>query len=203
MRRRWLMEEHVIGDDGRHAHRCGEVGQFEQPQLVVRPPAQGERHVTAVAEGLAQPPQTQRAVLVGLVRHEHRDQAFAIGDEVSPGEIALRLAGALLPERQQPTQSRVSGSVSRIDQDRLAVAEIKPATNHQAHARGLGGLVGPYDARQRVAIDDGEGFDAQDGSGGEQLLAGRSAPKEAEMRGHLQLGVARPAHPKIPCRNQR
>ena len=28
-----LMEEHVIGDDGRHAHRCGEVGQFEQPEL--------------------------------------------------------------------------------------------------------------------------------------------------------------------------
>ena len=102
------MEEHVVGDDGRHAHRCGEVGQFEQPQLVIRPPAQGERHVAAVAEGLAQPPQTQRAVLVGLVRHEHRDQAFAIGDEVSPGEIALGLAGALLPERQQPTQSRIS-----------------------------------------------------------------------------------------------
>ena len=49
----WFMEEHVIGDDGRHAHRCGEVGQLEQPQLVIRPPAQGERHVTAVAEGLA------------------------------------------------------------------------------------------------------------------------------------------------------
>ena len=95
----WLVEEHIIGDDGRHAHRCGNVGQFEQPQLVVRPPAQGKRQVTAVAEGLRQPPQTQRAFLVRLIRHEHRDQALAIGDQVSPGEITLRLAGALLPER--------------------------------------------------------------------------------------------------------
>jgi hypothetical protein len=155
-----IMEEHVVGDDCRHAHRRGEVGQLEQPKLVVRPPAQGERHVPAVAEGLAQAPQAQCAVLVSLVRHEHRDQAFAIGYEVSPSEIALSVAGALLPERQQPTQSRVRPSVGRIDQDRLAAAEIKPATNHQAHARGFGGLVSSHDARQRVAIDDGEGFDA-------------------------------------------
>ena len=70
--------------------------------LVIRPPAQGERHVTAVPEDLAEPPQTQRAVLVGLVWHEHRDQAFAISDEVSPDEIALSLAGALLAKRQEP-----------------------------------------------------------------------------------------------------
>jgi hypothetical protein len=49
----WLMEEHVVGDDGRHAHPRGEVGQLEQPQLVIRPPAEGERHVRAVTEGLA------------------------------------------------------------------------------------------------------------------------------------------------------
>ena len=117
----WLMEEHVVGDDSRHAHRCGEVGQLEQPELVVRPSAQRERHVGAVAEGLAQTPQTQRAVLVGFVWHEHRDQAFAIGDEVSPGEIALSVAGATSFPSGTATQSRVGGAISRIDENQVRI----------------------------------------------------------------------------------
>ena len=35
-----LVEEHVVGDDSRHAHRGGEVGQLEQAELIVRPSAQ-------------------------------------------------------------------------------------------------------------------------------------------------------------------
>ena len=99
-------------------------------------------------------------MLVGLVRHEDCDQALAVGDEIGPGEIALGLAGALLPERQQPAEPRVSGAIGRINQHRHAVAEIEPAPDHQAYARRLGGLVGPDDPGQRVAIDDGQGLDA-------------------------------------------
>ena len=67
----------------------GEVRELVQPELVVRPPAQRERQVGAIAEGLAQAAQPQAAVLVGDVRHQDRDQAFAIGDEIGPFEMAL------------------------------------------------------------------------------------------------------------------
>ena len=198
-----FVEEHVIGDDRRHAHRRREIGQLEEPELIVRPSAQRQRQIGMVAEGVAQPAQTQRAFLVRFIRHKDRDQALAIGDEVRPGEIALALAGALLAEREQPTESRIGRPIGRIDEDGDAVAEVEATADHQADAGGLGGLVGAHDASQRVAIDDGERLDTHRGRGREQLLAGRGAPEEAEMRRHLKLGVARVAHPKIPCRNQR
>jgi hypothetical protein len=40
---RWFVEQHVIGDDGRHPPLNRQVGQFMEPQLIVRPPAQGQR----------------------------------------------------------------------------------------------------------------------------------------------------------------
>ena len=101
-----------------HAHRCREIRQLEQPELIVRPPAQRKRHIGAIAERFAQAPEAERAVLVGGVRHENRDQSLAVGDEIRPGEIALSLAGALLAEREQPAQPRIGRSIGRVDQDR-------------------------------------------------------------------------------------
>src|SRR5579875_1889391 len=110
---------------------------------------------------------------------------------------------AFLPQFVRPGHGAIGRAIGRIDEHRHAVSKIEATADHQAHACGLGRLVGAHDAGQRVAIDDGERLDAHDRSGGEQLLAGRRTAQEAEMRGHLQLGVARAAHPKIPCRNQR
>ena len=163
----WLVEQHVVGDDGAHAHRCREIGQLEQPELIIRTPAQRKRHIGAIAEGFAQAPEAQRAVLVGGVRHENHDQALAVGDEIRPGEIALSLAGALLAEGEQPAEPRIGRSIGRVDQDRGIVAEIETTADHQADARGLGGLVGAHDASERVAIDDAERFDAESGRGRE------------------------------------
>ena len=68
-------------------------------KLIVWPAPQRQRQIGAVAEGVAQPPQAQRAVLVGDIGHEHREQPRAIGDEIRPAKIALALAGAGLAER--------------------------------------------------------------------------------------------------------
>ena len=87
-----LVEQHVVGDDGAHPHRCREIRQLEQPELIVRTPAQRERHIGAVAERFAQAPEAERAILVGGIRHENRDQPLAVGDEIHPSEIALALA---------------------------------------------------------------------------------------------------------------
>ena len=182
----------------------GKIGQLVQAKLVVRPPAQrrapdrrGRRRPRAAGAGAA------RSRSSALSGHEDGDQALAIGDEIGPVEIALGFAGALLAERQQPAQPGIGRPIGRIDQDGHAVAEIEAAADDQAHAGGLGGLMGADDAGERVAVDDGQRLDAHRGGRGEQLLAGGGAAQEAEMRGHLQLGVARAAHPKIPCRNQR
>ena len=198
-----LVEEHVVGDDRRHPQPRGEVRELVEPELVVRPAPQRERHVGAVAEGLAQAAQPQAAVLVGQVRHEDRDQALAIGDEVVPLEMALPLAGAPLAERQQPAEPGIGRAVGRIDEHRGAVGEVEPAADDEADAGRLGRLVGAHDPGQRIAVDDGQRLDAERGGLLEQLLGRGRAAQEGEMRGHLQLGIARAAHPNTPCRNQR
>ena len=93
-----LVEEDVVGHDRRHPQPRGEVCELVEPELVVRPSPQRQRHVGAVAEGLAQSAQPQPAFLVGEVRHQDRDQAVAIGDEIAPLEMALALAGAPFAE---------------------------------------------------------------------------------------------------------
>ena len=68
------VRERAVGnrrDDGRHPHPGREVGQFVQTELVVRPAAQRQCHIGAVAKGLAQPPQAQAASVVGVVRQEN------------------------------------------------------------------------------------------------------------------------------------
>ena len=156
-----------------------EVGQLVQAQLVVRPPAQasapdrrGRRRPRAAGAAAARSPRRPRPERAprSALRHRRR---------VGPVEIAFGLAAALLAERQQPAQPRIGRPVGRIDQDRHAVGEIEPAADDQADAGGLGGLMGAHDAGQRVAVDDGERLDAEDGGVREQLLAGRRAPQEA------------------------
>jgi hypothetical protein len=97
MRRAGLVEQHVIGDDGRHAGAGASVRQIMQAELVVGRRRKRQRHIGAVAEDVAQPPQPQGASVVGLVGDEDGDQPFAIGDQIRPFEMALALAGSPLP----------------------------------------------------------------------------------------------------------
>ena len=114
---------------------------------------------------------------------------------------ALRLAAALLADRQQPAEPRIRRPVGRIDQHRHAVGEIQAAADDQADAGDLGGFMGAHDAGETVAVDDGERFDPEQRGLREQFLAGRRPPQKREVRRDLELGVT--AHPKIPCMNQR
>ena len=158
-----------------------------------------QRQIGAVAEGLARAGEgCTRAGLIGLVGHEDRDQAFAIGDEIRPVEPALRLAAAPLAERQQPAEPRIGGPIGRIDEDRHAVREIEPAADDQADAGRLRRLMGANDAGQAVAVDDGERLDAELCGLREQFIAGARPAQEAEMRSALQLDIAGRAHPNTP-----
>src|SRR6185437_2518124 len=118
-------------------------------------------------------------------------------------EHTLPLAGALLAEGEEAAEARIGWPIGRIDEHGEAVDKIEPAADDEAHARRLRRLMGADDAGERVAVDDRKRLDAQHRGRGEQLLAGGCSPQEAEMRGRLQLGVARSVHPKMPCRNQR
>lgn len=117
--------------------------------------------------------------------------------------MTFRLAAALLAERQQTAEPRIGWSVGRIDQHRHAVGEVETAADDEAYARRLCRLMGADDAGQRVAVDDGQRLDAEQGCGGEQLVAAARAPQEAEMGGDLEFGIAGAVHPNTPCRNQR
>ena len=174
-----------------------------QPERVVRSPPQRQRHIGAVAETLGEPAKTQGADVVRLVRDKDRDQALAVGDEIGPIETTSRLAAALLAQRQQSAQPRIGGPVGRIDENGHAVGEIELAADDQSHARRLRRFMRADDAGQRTAVDDRHRLDAQGGGLLEQFLAGTRPAQKREMRGALQLDIARGGHPKIPCINHR
>jgi hypothetical protein len=182
--------------------RC-KVRQLVKTKLVVGPPTQCERHIGAISKDLAQASQTQGAGLIRLIRNEHSDQSFAISDEIAPIQPALGLAGAALPQGQEPAEPCIRRPVGRIDQHGHAVVEIEAAANDQPHAGRFCGLMGADDAGERIAVDDGYRLDAEQCGLREQVLAGAGAAQKREMRGDLQFDVTPVAHPKIPCRNQR
>ena len=117
--------------------------------------------------------------------------------------MALRLAGSAFAERQQTAKPRIGGPVCRIDEHRHPVGQIEAATDNEADARGFGRLVGAHDSCQRIAVDHGKRLDAERGGLAEELVTGRGAAQEGEMRGDLQLGIAGTGHPNTPCRNHR
>ena len=170
------MEQHVVGDHGRHPRLGREIGQLVQPELVVRPAAQGQRQIAAIAEGLAQPAQLERAGVVGDVGDQHRDQALAIGDEIGPVEPALRLAAALLAEAEQPAEPGIGRAVGRVDQHRDAVHEVEAAADDQPDAGVLRRLMRPHDAGEAVAVDDGQRLDPE-GRGFVRTAPRRSWPR--------------------------
>lgn len=167
-----LVEKHVIGNDGSHPHRGRQVSQLVKPELVVRAPAQGERQIGAIAEDLAQPPQTNGTKIIGVVGHQDRDQTFAIGDDIIPIEMAFCFAGPALAERQQAAEPRISRSIGWIGQDRHAVGEIETAADDQPDACRLCRFMRAHDAGKRIAIDDSERLDAEQCRLRKQLLAG-------------------------------
>ncbi len=111
------VEQHVVGDHGRNPGPRGEVRQIVEPQRIVRPPAQRQGQMGAVAEGLGQAAQICGASFVGFVRHQYGKQALAIGGEVGPVEPALRLARAPLAEGEETAEAAIGWPVRRIDQD--------------------------------------------------------------------------------------
>ena len=201
------MEQHIIRHHAAHAMARGEIGEVMQPQLIVWPAPQGQRHIGAVAKILLQAAQLAPAMFVRCVRQKYHQQTFAICHHIGPAEMALRLAAALFAQREQPAEPRIGRPIGGIDQQRHALRQIQPAADDQAEASGFGGLIGADDAGERIAIDDGQRFDAEMRRLRKQLLTGAGTPQEREMRGDLQLGIARLrfgifGHPKIPCRNQ-
>ncbi len=198
-----FVKQHVIGHDGLDAQRRREVRQLVQPELVVRPAAQRQCEVAAIAERLAQAAQPFGAGRVGVIREKDGDQALAIGDDIAPLEMALRLAGAALAFRQQAAQPRIGGAIGRIGQQREAVSEVEAAANDEAHARHLGGFMRPDDAGQGIAVDNAERLDAEHGRLREQFFGAARSPQKREVRRRLQLDIARAAHAKIPCKYQR
>ncbi len=96
------MKQYVIGDDRLDIHGRRQVGELVKPQLIIRSAAQCERQIGAIAKSFLQAAQMQLAGLIGLIGDENGNQAFTIGHEIAPIELAFSLAAPLLAKRQQP-----------------------------------------------------------------------------------------------------
>ena len=193
------MKQHVVGDHRRHPGPRGQQGQPMQAQRIVGPPPQGQRQIGAIAEDLAHPAQAQRTVVIGHVGDQDRQKALGVVRHIGPVQVARPLARPRLAQGQQTAQSAIARAVHRIDQHRHAAAQVQAAADDQPHAGVVGRLERADDARQAVAVRDGQRPHAHQRRGGEQLLRGGRPAQEREMRGHLQFDIA---HPKTPCRNQ-
>ncbi len=196
-----FVEENVVRHHRRHAHLGSKIGKFVEPNLVVGPTAQGQGQISAFAEGFPQATQLQGTGVIGSVRDKNGDQALGIVGQVAPLEMALRLSAAFLAQGQQTAQPGIGGAVGRIDQNRHAVDQIQTAADDEPDAGILGGLMGPHDAGQRIAVDYGQGLNAERRRLREQVVARAGAAQEREMAGRLQFGIARGGHAKTPCRN--
>ena len=171
---------------------------------VVRPAAQRQRHIGAVAESFAQPAQLQRAGIVGLVRHQDRDQALAICDDIVPVEMAFApcrrascraTAGGTAANRPAGRSDRPGRTCRRRDRggSRRSAGRRSPWRPHgrERCRRGCCGRRSPA-PRCRASAACANSSSQETG-----------AAQEREMRSALAARHSARAHPKIPCRNQR
>ena len=166
--------------------------------------------MTAVAaERIGHPAQRERVAAIGEPRHQRADQALRCLGHILPMEEALALLAALrigarLAEREQPGEPRPARAVLRPDEQRGAVDQIEPTPRDNSDVdaqRGklLGGDQRAHHPAHRIAIDDPQRGEAEQGGLAEQLLGRGRAAQEREMRRHLKLGVP---HPNTPWRYQ-
>ena len=85
----------------RTLRRGGHGHQLVQPELVARPAAQGQRQMRPVAEDVRHPAQPAAAGRIGLVGHEHGDQALGV-DWATSSQPSRHFA---LPPRRLPSDS--------------------------------------------------------------------------------------------------
>ncbi|KQR61727.1 hypothetical protein ASF81_04435 [Brevundimonas sp. Leaf168] len=142
-----MMKEDVVGYDGRHAGLDGEGRQVVQPQGIAGASPQRQGEIGARGKGRLQPSQIGTAGLVRLVRNQDGDQALRPVFQVRPVEVAFRLAGAALAQREKARQPGIGRSIGRIDEHSGPIDQIKPAADDQPYAGGLGRLMGAHDPR--------------------------------------------------------
>ena len=183
------VEQHVTGDDGRHARRLRQVVQPTQPHGVARTTAQGQGQVAATREACVETAELLLQAAVRLVGEQDDHQALPMGDQVQPRDVAAALACAALAQGQQPAQAPVCGTVRRVDEQRQAVAQGKAASHDEADADLLGTGVGAGYSGQGVMVGDGDGLEAHLLGLEQQLLDVAGAAQEGVVRGRLELDV--------------
>ena len=196
-----LMEEDVIGYDRRHASGGGQVRKLPEAHLIIRPPPQGQGHIRTIVKHLAQPAKPHGAGLIGAIGYQHRNHALAISSKICPFQMALCLARALLSERQKTTEPCIGWPIHRVNQDRHAIDQIEPTSDDQPNPMVLCRLMRTHDPCNCVAVDNAKRLDAEFFCLSKQFLTTAGPSQEGEVARDLELGIARTAHPKIPCRN--
>ncbi|MNE52982.1 hypothetical protein D3C80_1476820 [compost metagenome] len=124
-----LMEQHVIGDHGFYLEPLRHVGKVVQPHLVVRPPAQTDRHISTVAEHIGQFPHLESTGIIAVIRHHNAYYSVRIGDHIVPIENAVVLAAAAFSERDQSRQPGMGEAICGINQHPHAVLQIERAAD--------------------------------------------------------------------------
>ena len=187
-----MVKQHVVGDDGLDAGLAGQVGKVRAAAARRPGGGAGSAPDSAGGEGRLQAP--QRAG-----RRPHRP-GRGPGPRSGPRRSRAGPANrdCTWPCPRRACRARAAGRAGRRPagrSDRPARRMPSIRSSRQPTIRrtpvSLGGFVGADDAGDRVAVDDGQGFDPTYGPPGlKRSSQERSPPQEREVRGRLQLDVA-------------
>ena len=184
----------------------------------------GEIHASCGGERGAQPAQLPfeggavffRRVPAPILRRKRDENlSLRVPRDIGEAQAALAFFCATLTQRQQTAEPAIGAAVARKTQQARRILEIETRADDETQAHRLRRRVRAHDARQRVAIGNGQRREPQRLGLGYEFVRMRGALQEREVAGHLQLGIGGERrfpvsphrnvirHAKNPCRNQR
>jgi hypothetical protein len=132
-----------------------------------------------------------------------------LGQKIVAIEQAFALFGATLAEREESREPAPGGAVLRIGEDvGRTIGKDEPGAGGEFQACFLCGLMGTYDARDRIAVGNADPSQPKGLGAIHQLFRMGGTAEEREIGGDGELGIGGhtryfQTQPNTPCRNQR
>lgn len=127
--------------------------------------------------------------IMRLVGDQNGQQPFRPFFHIRDRELAFAFAGSGFTDGEQSAEAAIRGAVGRIDQKRREIFQIKPAADNQTDAGDLGRLMRANDARERIAVGDGERRYPKHRGGRKEFFGARYAAQKRELACDLKVGI--------------
>jgi hypothetical protein len=187
------MIEHVVGGDEGQAMLRSQLGKPADAARIIAAVEMAGCQMSIPAEINAEPFQEFGKAFIDLLRRQrHQLLSEAMIQHVGIGQRALAFFRAPLAEGEQRAEPAIGRAVLRIAEQARRVLEIEPAADDEPNRPEtllelIASVIGPHNARQRVAVRDPDRFIPELSRLQRQLLRTRPTLQEGEVGGNLKL----------------